>query len=413
MNIMNQPNFNIGTLGSVSDGKSTLIYQLTGIKTQRHSSEQHRNITIKPGYANLKIWECLECNTNYSSGTQLMEYLCSNCDSECKLIHHISFVDCPGHQELILTMMGSVSLMKGAIVVISAAEPILKKPQLIQHLIAAKKANIDKIIICFNKLDLITKELALERKEELDKLLNTLGITASIIIPTALNQKLGIDNVLQSILDIFPPEVNEITNEPLFRITRSFDINKPSTSWLDVKGGVIGGSLIKGSLNIGDQIEIRPGILTRGKDGRYTHTPIITNILSIESDNVNLDSITPGGLVAILTDIDPYYTKGDMLSGNILGKVGELPTVYHDISLEYSKLEEFDGIWNPKNGDAVYLQIGNITSEARLTKIKGSILSFQLIKPSCIEKDSKILVCRKELSILKIVGMGFLFKNIT
>ena len=410
---MNQPNFNIGTLGSVSDGKSTLIYQLTGIKTQRHSSEQHRNITIKPGYANLKIWECLECNTNYSSGTQLMEYLCSNCDSECKLIHHISFVDCPGHQELILTMMGSVSLMKGAIVVISAAEPILKKPQLIQHLIAAKKANIDKIIICFNKLDLITKELALERKEELDKLLNTLGITASIIIPTALNQKLGIDNVLQSILDIFPPEVNEITNEPLFRITRSFDINKPSTSWLDVKGGVIGGSLIKGSLNIGDQIEIRPGILTRGKDGRYTHTPIITNILSIESDNVNLDSITPGGLVAILTDIDPYYTKGDMLSGNILGKVGELPTVYHDISLEYSKLEEFDGIWNPKNGDAVYLQIGNITSEARLTKIKGSILSFQLIKPSCIEKDSKILVCRKELSILKIVGMGFLFKNIT
>ena len=405
---MNQPNFNIGTLGSVSDGKSTLIYQLTGIKTQRHSSEQHRNITIKPGYANLKIWECLDCNNKYSSGSQLMEYLCSNCDSMCKLIHHISFVDCPGHQELILTMMGSVSLMKGAIVVISAAEPILKKPQLIQHLIAAKKANIDKIIICFNKLDLITKEIALERKDELDKLLNTLGINATIIIPTALNQRLGVDNVLQSILDIFPPQITEVTNDSLFRITRSFDINKPSTIWSDVKGGVIGGSLIKGSLNIGDQIEIRPGILTRSKDGRYTHTPIITNILSIESDNVNLDSITPGGLVAILTDIDPYYTKGDMLSGNILGKVGELPDVYHDISLEYSKLEEFNGIWNPKNGDTVYLQIGNITSEGRLTKIKSSVLNFQLIKPSCIEKDSKILVCRKELSILKIVGMGFL-----
>ena len=51
-----QPICNIGTLGSVSDGKSTLVEKLTGIKTQRHSSEKIRNITIKSGYANLKIW---------------------------------------------------------------------------------------------------------------------------------------------------------------------------------------------------------------------------------------------------------------------------------------------------------------------------------------------------------------------
>jgi hypothetical protein len=160
-NILFQPIINLGTLGSVSDGKSTLIQKLTGKSTQTHSSELKRNITIKAGYANLKIWYCSECELYLPSNSEPLEYNCTECDSNCNLIHHISFVDSPGHQNLILTMMGSVSLIKGAIVVVSAAESIKQKPQLIQHLAAAKLAKIDKLIICFNKIDLITKELDL------------------------------------------------------------------------------------------------------------------------------------------------------------------------------------------------------------------------------------------------------------
>ena len=55
-NMFMQPIVNIGMLGSVSDGKSTTVYSLSGVKTQRHSSEMKRNITIKPGYANMKIY---------------------------------------------------------------------------------------------------------------------------------------------------------------------------------------------------------------------------------------------------------------------------------------------------------------------------------------------------------------------
>jgi translation initiation factor 2 subunit 3 len=113
-----QPILNIGCLGSVSDGKSTTVFQLTGTKTQRHSNEKTRNITIKPGYANMKIWR--------SPDGKYITTNSENIIADAELIHHLSFVDCPGHQELILTMMGSVSLMKGAIVVISAAEPISK-----------------------------------------------------------------------------------------------------------------------------------------------------------------------------------------------------------------------------------------------------------------------------------------------
>ena len=409
MDINIQPNFNLGTLGSVSDGKSTMIYQLTGIKTQKHSSEKHRNITIKPGYANLKIWFCNNCNNYESSSSNQNEMKCKCCEENTQLINYLSFVDCPGHAELILTMMGSISLMTGAIVIVSAAESINKKPQLIQHLIASKMANIDKLIICFNKLDLISKEVAIERKKELDDLLKKLDIKPYIIIPTAFNKKLGIQYLLKAIMEVFPPkENNNKENNSFFRITRSFDINKIGTNWTDIQGGVIGGSLIHGQLNIGDTVEIKPGILSKNKDGKFINQPIITKILSLETDNKNLDKLNPGGLVGIGTEIDPYYCKNDMLSGNILGKVGTLPDIYTEVKLKYKQLDEFDGKWNPKNGDTIFLQIGNISVESRLIKNNKDNFIFNLLKPTCIEENDKILVCRKEDNILKIVGFGIM-----
>jgi translation initiation factor 2 subunit 3 len=289
-------------------------------------------------------------------------------------------------------------------VVVSAAEPIKKKPQLIQHLLAAKMANLDKIIICMNKIDLVNKETIIKRKQELDELLESIGIIPLQIIPTSFTRKLGVDYLVKSILKYFPPnDSNENkSTRVLFRITRSFDINKPGTLWDNVNGGVIGGSLISGELNIGDEIEIKPGILIKNKDGTYTNTIIKTKVLSLETDNIKLEKATTGGLIAILTDIDPYYVKNDLLSGNIIGDLD----IYNNIDLNYKKLDEFDGLWEPKEKDTVYLQLGNISCESKLTKINKNILSFQLLKPSCIDKNSDILICRKDNDILKIVGIG-------
>jgi len=416
MQLNYHPNFNLGTLGSVSDGKSTMIYQLTGIKTQKHSSEKHRNITIKPGYANMKIWSCSTCGIFDSSSSLAEGFECKYCNENTTLVNHLSFVDCPGHSELILTMMSSVSLMKGAIIVISAAEQISKKPQLIQHLLASKMAGINKLIICFNKLDLITKEIALERKKELDLLLESLDIKPFIIIPTSFNKKLGLPYLLKAIMEVFPPfttttatetETNDLSKS-YFRITRSFDINKPGTDWSDVKGGVLGGSLADGFLKVNDLVEVRPGILSKGKDGKYLNQPIITKIISAETDGHQLEEISSGGLIGLGTNIDPYYCKNDLLSGNILGKVGTLPDVYHEIKLKYNKVTEFDGVWDPKNGDTVFLQINNNSVEGRLGKIIKDTFIFILLKPACIEDNTQIVVCRKNNDGLKIVGYGYL-----
>ncbi len=405
-NMIFQPIINLGTLGSVSDGKSTLIQKLTGKTTQTHSSELKRNITIKAGYANLKIWYCDICEKYLSTNSEPIDYNCTECDSICKLCHHISFVDSPGHQNLILTMMGSVSFIKGAIIVIAASEPIKSKPQLIQHLAAAKLAKIDKLIICFNKIDLISKELALQRKEELNELLDELDIKPYVIIPTSLSRGLGISNILKYMMEVFNPDNIQTNNEQtFFRITRSFDINKPGTNWTNVQGGVVGGALITGTLNINDDIEIRPGTYYKDKD-RLVYQPIFTKVLSLETDKTKLDNINPGGLIGIGTNIDPYYCKNDMLNGNVIGKVGELPPVYVEIELIYTELKDFDGKWTPKNGDTVFLQIGHNSVESRLLKIIKNKMKFAFTKPVCIEPNTLILICKKDTGILKIVGYG-------
>ena len=87
-----QPILNLGTLGSVSSGKSTALLSLTGEKTQRHRSELVRNITIKAGYCNMKVYQTKDGNYKSSSWKLKLD--------DDKLVHHLSFVDCPGHQQL-------------------------------------------------------------------------------------------------------------------------------------------------------------------------------------------------------------------------------------------------------------------------------------------------------------------------
>ena len=194
-NILNyQPIINIGCLGCVSDGKSTLVKKLTNTKTQRHSSEHIRNITIKQGYANMKIWQ--NDNKYYTTDSTFNEHIIN--DTKSTLMNHISFVDCPGHQDLMITLLSSLYLMDGVIIVISVDKQLNKKQQLIQQLIAIKLANIKNIIICLNKIDLVNKSIVLNRKKELDEILlkySMMMLTACVFnintIPTLLTKLFG------------------------------------------------------------------------------------------------------------------------------------------------------------------------------------------------------------------------------
>lgn len=396
-----QPIMNIGMLGSVSDGKSTTVLQLTGTKTQKHSSELKRNITIKPGYANMKI---------YQKNSKLFSTNSSN-DFDGELQHHLSFVDCPGHYELILTMLSNIDLMQGAIIVVSAAEPINKKPQLIQHLMATKIAGFKNIIICMNKLDLISKTLAIERKHELEELLHKLDIKPKTIIPVCMNKKLGIDFLLDSIMKYFPPEINQDDSDPQFRISRSFDINKKNIMLKDVKGGVIGGSLINGKLNIGDNIEIRPGLVKKLGNNKFQCYPLKSKVLSLQTDTEKLDCITSGGLIGIGTNIDPFYCKNDNLSGNVLGIEGKLPDVYSMIHLKIDTINFNDSDWKPKRGENINVQISTLSINGKINSVKRNKITVELDSPACIDSKMMIVLSTKLGKTINIVGFGYLEKS--
>ena len=402
-NICKQPVLNIGMLGSVSDGKSTCVRALTGVKTQRHSSEKTRNITIKPGYANMKIWS--KDDTLYSTDSKPSTYQVDG--EECQLVHHLSFVDCPGHQELILTMLGSIKLMNGAIVVVSAADPIDKKPQLIQHLAAIKLAGLKNIIVCLNKLDLVSKDIAMERYQELQSTLRKFNIEPRNIIPTSFNKNIGVSWLLEEIMEAFKPE-EEVEADACFMATRSFDINKAGNDWTELKGGVIGGSLFNGTLQVNDVIEIRPGICGKNRQGKLISQPIKSKILSVKTDQEELTQIFPGGLMGIGTDIDPYYCKDDNLAGNMIGLEGTLPSVYDSVELKHQIIEDFGGSWKPKMNDNMFLQIGTLSISSIITQVSKKTIKLNLSRPACIDKDMNIMISHKEDGIMKIVASGTL-----
>ena len=128
-------------------------------------------------------------------------------------------------------------------IIFSAAEPLDKKPQLIQHLAAAKLANLP-IIICHNKLDLIDKRMAIKRKIDLDNKLKEIGIIPKAIVPTCFSRGYGVEFLLEEIVKHFPISEVDDDEEILFMSNRSFDINKPGTDAMDLKPGIIGGSLL-------------------------------------------------------------------------------------------------------------------------------------------------------------------------
>lgn len=389
-----QPIINIGMLGSVSDGKSTTVYSLSGIKTQRHSDEMKRNITIKPGYANMKIYKTPDGNINTTDG---------------ELIHHVSFIDCPGHYQLIVTMMSCIRLMDGIILVVSAAEDINKKPQLIQHIMAIKMSGIKNVIVLLNKLDLVKKSVAIDRYKSLCQVLKKYEINPKIIIPVSMNHKIGIENVLNSIMKYMGPDLCTHKNKqtPLFMISRSFDVNHVNIKFDNIVGGVIGGSLIGGNFKIGDEIEVLPGIISKNPDGTLNHKPHISIITSLKSETTELSEITSGGLIGIGTNIDPFYCKNDNMIGMIAGLKGYLPNVFYEITIKYEETKFDDYIWITFISKPITIIVGTNNIEGKILNFNDNYIKLRLNKPACISEDSIIILCDKTHNSFHIVSYGY------
>jgi translation initiation factor 2 subunit 3 len=323
---------NVGTIGHVANGKSTLVKYLTSKETQQFTKEKERNITIRLGYANAKIWKCASCSEPEcfsSSDSSLMSKRCQFCKELLELVNHISIVDCPGHNELTSTMLNGSSVMDYTILVEACNNINIPAPQTAEHLVATTAANIPTCMIVMNKIDLIKKDKARDQIEIINKYISDITKCDKNppVIPVSATIGDNIDVVCQQLSMLKVPPIRDPSAQFKMIIIRSFDINKPGVDVTKLHGGVIGGTIMRGTLRVGDKINIYPGMVKsipddkKEKEGAdFMYDPIMGEVLSIKTDMNELEFAIPGGLLGIQLTIDPAFSRGDNLAGSLVLK---------------------------------------------------------------------------------------------
>lgn len=405
--IPRQPEVNVGTIGHVDHGKTTLVQALTGTWASRHSEELKRGITIKLGYADMPIYKCPKCAApkNYT-----IKPFCEACNSEATFVRAISFVDAPGHEALMATMLSGAAIMDGAILVIAADEPC-PQPQTREHLAAAEVSGIKNLIIVQNKIDIVDEKRALKSYEEIKNFVKGTVAENAPIIPISAQRGINIDVLLTAIEQIIPTPKRDETKPPLMYIIRSFDVNKPGTMIESLEGGIIGGTIAQGKFTLGEEIEIRPGIAIE-REGKTTYNPLISEIVSLHAGDQSVKEATCGGLVGVGTLLDPSYSKADGLTGSIAGKTGLLPPTVTELTLETHVLERAVGTKellkvekiNPE--ESLLLHVGSAVNIGKVTAIKQNTIKVKLTRPICALPDSRVAISRKITARWRLIGYG-------
>jgi translation initiation factor 2 subunit 3 len=404
-----QPEVNIGTIGHVDHGKTTLVEAITGVWAAKHSEELRRGITIKLGYADAPIFKCPNCDAPqcYSSDST-----CPNCGSECEFVRAVSFVDSPGHEALMATMLSGATVMDGALLIIAANEKC-PQPQTREHLAAIELAGLKNIIIVQNKIDIVDEKRALESYREIEAFVKGTVAEGKPIIPVSAQHMVNVDAVLQAIEENIPTPERDPNKPPRMFVVRSFDVNKPGATINELLGGVIGGSIFQGKFKIGDEVEIRPGLKAE-KHGRISYESIFTEITSLSAGGREVDEAQSGGLVGIGTYLDPSLTKADGLTGNLVGKPDLLPPTRSELVLETTLLKRAIGtkelvqVDNIIKGERLLLDVGTTITLGTVVSTKKDTATLKLVRPVCAEDGARAAISRKIAGRWRLIGYGII-----
>ncbi|MEK7540503.1 MAG: translation initiation factor IF-2 subunit gamma [Patescibacteria group bacterium] len=388
-----QAEVNIGVVGHVDHGKTSLVKALTGKWTDTHSEEMKKGISIRLGYANAVFYKCGKCG-KYSPVPK-----CSECGSIGKVSRKVSFVDAPGHETLMATMLSGATLMNGAVLVIAANEAC-PQPRTEEHLMALKMSGIKDVVVVQNKIDLVDKQKALENYKEIKNLLKEYGYENPPIVPTAANFGINIDTLVEAIETTIKSPKFDAAKKPKMFVARSFDINKPGAKPKELRGSVLGGSLIQGELKKGDQIVVTPGV--NGKK-------LLTKIIELRVEEGQLEKARPGGLISIETDLDPSIGKSDEMKGQMISVEGVLPEPVTTIKLSVEQIKRLITRTVPeiKVNDFVVLTVGTMTVIGTVVKqAKKNEYEFTLRSPVVIEKNQRVAISKRDGNSWRLAAYG-------
>ncbi|MCK9292847.1 MAG: translation initiation factor IF-2 subunit gamma [archaeon] len=389
-----QAEINIGVVGHVDHGKTSLTSKLTGKWTDKHSEEIKQGISIKLGYADAEFYKDPKLDGISAYTIHKVHPLTNN---KTEFIKKVSFVDAPGHETLMAVMLSGATLLNGAILVVAANEEC-PQPRTIEHLLALKMHGIKNLVVAQNKIDLVSKEEALKNYQKLRKFLDDDGYKDAPIIPTSANFDTNLDALIYALLKTIPTPTFDLKAPLKMQIVRSFDINKPSTEISKLKGGILGGAILQGVIKVGDKVWVYPGL----------EKPFEIEVKSLNSGGCDYKGAHPGGLIAVGTDLDPFICNSDKMVGQIVCDPKIDLKLSTEIDLEYTKIERLiePNKTDIKSGEKIVLVIGSSACLGIVRKVKQNNLELILNKPNVFFKNDKIAISRNINSRWRLAGYG-------
>jgi translation initiation factor 2 subunit 3 len=387
---MTVPELNIGLVGHVDHGKTTLTEALSGKWTDEHSEELQKGITIQIGYADV---------TYYKKEGKY------NVEGEGEKQRSMSLVDAPGHETLMANVLSGTSIMDGALLLVAADEKV-PQPQTREHLAALDTVGVENIVIVQNKIDRVSEQEAKQNYEQIKEFTEGTVAEDAPVVPISAQFSANIDMLLEAVEEEIPTPERDREANPRMQIVRSFDINRPGTEAEEVKGGVVGGSLTQGKIREGQEVEIAPGTESNGEWSTVT-----TEVKKIYHGREEVEEATPGGLMSIQTGLDPSLTKSDNMSDNVLGRKDSLPEPVTRISLKTNLIDtisvrdgdkEVDPI---KKKEGLMINAGTAKSAGIVTQA-GDTVVLDLKIPVCVEEGDQIAISRQIESRWRLVGYG-------
>jgi len=197
-----------------------------------------------------------------------------------------------------------------------------------------------------------------------------------------------------------------------------------------LKGGVAGGSILRGVLHRNAEIEVRPGIVTKDKNGKTKCMTIVSQIMSLFAENNELNFAVPGGLIGIGTKIDPTLTRADRLVGQVLGKREDpnLPSIFTELEICFFLLRRLLGVKAEDStkksgkgnkvkklskGETLMVNIGSTSTGARIIKVEADMIRVQLLTPVCTSENEKVALSRRVDKHWRLIGWGTIINGIT
>jgi translation initiation factor 2 subunit 3 len=178
-------------------------------------------------------------------------------------------------------------------------------------------------------------------------------------------------------------------------------------------------------VQIGDEIEVRPGVISKDSEGKISVRPLFSKIFSLLAEQNHLEFAVPGGLIGVGTSIDPTICRGDRLLGHVLGLVGRLPNIYTELEINYFLLRRLLGVKTTEEnrkltkvqklakGEMLMVNIGSTSTGCKVLNVKGDMAKILLTTPCCTEVGEKMALSRRIDKQWRLIGWGQITRGAT